>query len=268
MPSHVTQQEEKESTPASGLNGEPTRNSFFHQPALKGPEYTEKDMWYPRDPRTTSPYAAPQTLTPDPSLRSNEKIVHTEGSIPALNNGISQNANRDKSKAVSPYSQESVTAATTSTSVAPMRVLFLCVHNSDRSQMAEGLLRARGQGAYQVFSAGTHPTSVHPLAIKVMKEIGIDISTQRAKWIEELATEPPMDLVINVCDDPTEACPPFPKARWQIHWGFPDPSQVTGDKEVCLASFRFIRDLIADKINRFPAHNPSLPLEQSYRAGK
>ena len=86
---------------------------------------------------------------------------------------------------------------------APQRVLFLCTHNSSRSQMAEGLLRARGETRYQVFSAGTHPRTVHPLAIKAMAELGIDISEQaghHAKGIEEFEAEPPMDLVVTVCD--------------------------------------------------------------------
>src|SRR5258708_36646907 len=85
---------------------------------------------------------------------------------------------------------------------APMRVLFLCTHNSSRSQIAEGLLRARGGTRYQVFSAGTHPRAVHPLAIKVMAELAIAISKQeghRAKGIQEFENVPPLDLVRTVC---------------------------------------------------------------------
>lgn len=132
-----------------------------------------------------------------------------------------------------------------------MRVLFLCTHNSSRSQMAEGLLRARGGTAYAVFSAGTHPTEVHPLAIKVMREVSIDIGKQRSKGIETFAKQPPMDLVVTVCDQAAEACPIFSHACVQVHWGFPDPSQVTGSDEVRLAAFRHIRDLIAVRITQF-----------------
>jgi arsenate reductase len=138
----------------------------------------------------------------------------------------------------------------------PLRVLFLCTHNSSRSQMAEGLLRARGGGAYEVFSAGTEPRVVHPLAIKVMQEIGIDISNQAAKGIEAFANVPPMDLVVTVCDEAAETCPFFPNARRQVHWGFPDPSQAQGSEEERLAVFRHIRDQIATKITWFLNHQP------------
>ena len=140
------------------------------------------------------------------------------------------------------------------TSTEPMRVLFLCTHNSSRSQMAEGLLRARGGKRYQVFSAGTHPRSVHPLAVKTMAELGIDISESaghRAKGIEECADQPPMDLVVTVCDEAAEECPYFPNARRQRHWSFPDPSTVTGTEEERLAFFRRVRDAIGAQIDAF-----------------
>lgn len=132
-----------------------------------------------------------------------------------------------------------------------MRVLFLCTHNSSRSQMAEGLLRARGGTNYEVFSAGTEPRVVHPLAIKAMQELDITISARRAKSLEEFRDQPPMDLGMTVCDDAAEACPYFPNARHQVHWGFPDPSRVEGSKEERLAAFRHIRDLIATGIWQF-----------------
>jgi arsenate reductase (thioredoxin) len=137
---------------------------------------------------------------------------------------------------------------------APMRVLFLCTHNSSRSQIAEGLLRARGGTRYQVFSAGTHPRAVHPLAIKVMAELGIAIGEQeghRAKGIEEFENVPPMDLVVTVCDEAAEECPYFPRARRQEHWSFPDPSAATGTEEERLAVFRRVRDAIAARIEAF-----------------
>jgi len=141
----------------------------------------------------------------------------------------------------------------------PMRVLFLCTHNSSRSQMAEGILRARGGSAFKVFSAGTRPAAVHPLAVSVMQEIGIDLSLHTAKGIEAFAAEPPMDLVITVCDEAQEACPYFPGARQQVHWGFPDPSRVTGTEDERLAAFRHIRDLIAVKMTAFLREGIALP---------
>jgi arsenate reductase len=139
-----------------------------------------------------------------------------------------------------------------------MRVLFLCTHNSSRSQMAEGLLRARGGARYQVFSAGTHPRSVHPLAVQAMAEIGIDIAEaagHQAKGVEAFATQPPMDLVVTVCDEAAEECPVFPGARRQMRWGFADPSAVEGSAEERLARFRQVRDQIAARIDRFIAES-------------
>ena len=136
----------------------------------------------------------------------------------------------------------------------PMRVLFLCTHNSSRSQMAEGLLRARGGERYRAFSAGTHPRLVNPLAIKAMAELSIDISEHaghRAKGIEEFESMPPMDLVVTVCDEAAEECPYFPRARRQEHWGFPDPSRATGSEEEQLVVFRQVRDGIAARIDVF-----------------
>lgn len=150
----------------------------------------------------------------------------------------------------------------------PLRVLFLCTHNSSRSQMAEGLLRARGGDAYEVFSAGTQPRVVHPLAIKAMREIGIDISDHWAKSLEEFREQPPMDLVVTVCYEAAEACPYFPNARHQVHWGFPDPSRVEGSKEERLTAFWHIRDLIATRINQFLGLHPATSLEQLYAAAK
>lgn len=134
-----------------------------------------------------------------------------------------------------------------------MRVLFLCTHNSSRSQMAEGLLRARGAARYAVSSAGTHPRSVHPLAIRVMREIGMDISEAagyHAKGLDEFVGQP-FDLVVTVCDEAAEACPFFPGARRQVHWGFPDPSAATGTEAERLVAFRAVRDAIAARIEAF-----------------
>jgi arsenate reductase len=105
-----------------------------------------------------------------------------------------------------------------------------------------------------VFSAGTHARAVHPLAVKAMAELGIDISERaghRAKGIEAFADEPPMDLVVTVCDEAAEECPYFPRARRQEHWGFPDPSRATGSEEEQLVVFRQVRDAIAARIDTF-----------------
>jgi arsenate reductase (thioredoxin) len=151
----------------------------------------------------------------------------------------------------------------------PLRVLFLCTQNSARSQMAEGLLRTRGGAAFCVFSAGTEPgSSVHPLAIKVMREIGIAMRNQVPKGIDTFASEPPMDLVITVCHNAQESCPAFPRASHQVHWGFADPARVTGTEEERLAAFRHIRDLIAASINLFLGRGPFSSYEQWYVAAK
>ncbi len=124
--------------------------------------------------------------------------------------------------------------------------------------MAEGLLRARGGNRYEAFSAGTHPRAVHPLAIKAMAELGIDISERaghRAKGIEAFDDAPPMDLVVTVCDEAAEECPYFPCACRQEHWGFPDPSAATGSEEERLAVFRRVRDAIATRITVFLQQN-------------
>jgi arsenate reductase len=144
-------------------------------------------------------------------------------------------------------------AEPTETTPRPLRVLFLCTHNSSRSQMAEGFLRARGGEAYETLSAGTHPRSIHPLAIRAMADVGIDISPaagHRAKGMDEFAGQT-IDLVVTVCDDAAEECPFFPGARRQEHWGFPDPSAATGTEEERLQVFRRVRDAIALRIEQY-----------------
>ncbi|SRR5260221_9917752 len=136
---------------------------------------------------------------------------------------------------------------------APQRVLFLCTHNSSRSQMAEGLLRAHGGARYAVFSAGTHPRTVHPLAVRAMVELGVDLSEMagyRAKGMDTFTTQPPMDLVVTVCDEAAEECPYFPNARQQEHWSFPGPSAATGTEEERLAVFRQVRDALSARIDQ------------------
>ena len=129
------------------------------------------------------------------------------------------------------------------------RVLFLCTHNSARSQMAEGLLRGLAGDRFEVFSAGTEVTHVRPQAIKVMKELGIDISGQESKTLERYLGEP-FDYVITVCDDANEACPFFPGARRRLHWSFEDPAAAEGSEEQRLGVFRKVRDQIKGRIEK------------------
>src|SRR5215471_19562935 len=110
------------------------------------------------------------------------------------------------------------------------RILFICTHNSARSQMAEGLLRSLGGDQFEAFSAGTEATLVRPLAIKAMAEVGTDISKQQSKTLERYLNEP-FDEVITVCDTAAEACPLFPGAVKMLHWSLPDPSKATGSEE-------------------------------------
>lgn len=122
-------------------------------------------------------------------------------------------------------------------------VLFVCTHNSSRSQMAEGLLRARYGGRYAAHSAGTHPGGVNPFAVKAMAELGINISGHRSEHVDEYAPIP-MDYVVTVCDSAREACPYVPARVRNIHRRFRDPSAVEGSDAEKLNAFREVRDQI------------------------
>jgi arsenate reductase len=130
------------------------------------------------------------------------------------------------------------------------RVLILCTGNSARSQMAEGLMRHEAGDRFAAFSAGTKPSGVRPEAIAAMAEIGIDISDQRSKSVDEFVASPP-DLLITVCDSAREACPVFPAPVERLHWPFEDPATVAGPEEVRLAAFRRVRDQIHGRIRMF-----------------
>ena len=136
--------------------------------------------------------------------------------------------------------------------MSPVRVLFVCTHNSARSQMAEGLLRARGGSAYEVASAGTEATLVRPEAIAVMDEVGIDISEHVSETIDRYLGEA-WDWVVTVCDRARESCPFDPGAKQSRHWSFDDPSEATGTDEERLAVFRRVRDEIDARIGAFVA---------------
>ena len=128
------------------------------------------------------------------------------------------------------------------------RALFLCTNNSARSQMAEGFLVAYGQARFEVYSAGTVPTRVHPLAIKVMSEVGIDISGQRSKSILDLE-DIEFDVVVSVCDGAKGSCPVV-HGKKVMHKAFPDP--VTADDGMTeeLERFRAVRDMMKNWILR------------------
>jgi arsenate reductase len=130
------------------------------------------------------------------------------------------------------------------------RVLFLCTHNSARSQMAEGWLRHLAGDRYEVHSAGTEATRVQPLAIRVMAEVGIDISGHESKTLDRYLDQP-WDVVITVCDEAAEACPAFPGGRERLHWSFPDPSRASGSEEEQLAVYRRVRNAIRERIAAF-----------------
>ena len=132
---------------------------------------------------------------------------------------------------------------------ARQRVLFLCTHNSARSQMAEGLLRHLGGERFEAYSAGTETTRVRPLAIKAMQELDIDITGQQSKTLE-CYLDQPFDKVITVCDLANEVCPVFFGASERLHWSFPDPSQATGSEDDQLAVYREVRDAIRERIER------------------
>ena len=134
------------------------------------------------------------------------------------------------------------------------RVLFLCTGNSARSQMAEGLLRHLAGHRYDVFSAGTVPKGLHTRTIDAMREIGIDVSQQRSKDVQEFQGEK-FDYVITVCDRAKQNCPIFPGAE-SIHWGFDDPAETPEEEQQKM--FARVRDEILQRLRLFlVAHETS-----------
>ena len=127
------------------------------------------------------------------------------------------------------------------------KVLFICTHNSARSQMAEGLLKSLYGDRYEGYSAGTEPTKVNPYAVKVMAEIGIDISMNRSKSINEFHGIK-FDYVVTVCDHAREACPFFTGGEEYLHKSFQDPTEFKGAEDETLTAFRRVRDEIKDWI--------------------
>ncbi|WP_231038958.1 arsenate reductase ArsC [Nitratidesulfovibrio oxamicus] len=134
------------------------------------------------------------------------------------------------------------------------RVLFICVHNSARSQMAEAFLRKHGGAAFQAESAGLEPGSINPLAIQVMREVGIDISGATARSVFDLYRQGRMfDHVVTVCAEGETQCPLFPGAVRRHHWPFDDPAALVGDEEQRMKAARTIRDAIEARVKQFVA---------------
>lgn len=132
----------------------------------------------------------------------------------------------------------------------PVRVIFVCTHNSARSVMAEALLRRRGVAAFDVVSAGTEPGEIKPLTVRVLQEAGLPTDGLRSKSVDEFLGEP-FDYVITVCDEARQSCPVFPGGRKTLHWGYPDPSEATGTEEERLAAFRSVFTALGERISTF-----------------
>ena len=130
------------------------------------------------------------------------------------------------------------------------KILLLCTGNSARSQMAEGLMRHLRNREFEVYSAGSEPKGVNSLAMEVMKEIGIDISRQRSKHLDEYGEEA-FDYIVTLCDDAAKTCPLFPGEGRRMHKGFPDPAAAEGSREERLAAFRKVRDELKNYILSF-----------------
>ncbi len=124
-------------------------------------------------------------------------------------------------------------------------ILFLCVANSARSQIAEGLARRLAPPGTRVFSAGSEPGVVHPLAVRALAEVGIDASAHRSKGLDAVPLAE-IDLVVTLCAE--EVCPVFPRPVRREHWPLPDPARVAGDEAARLAAFRAVRDDLAGRI--------------------
>lgn len=131
--------------------------------------------------------------------------------------------------------------------MAPRGVLFLCVANSARSQMAEGIARSLAPESVAVFSAGSNPGRLNPLAVQALAEIGIDISEHRSKGIPEVPADR-IEAVITLCAE--EVCPAWLGRAHRVHWGLPDPAGAAGDDDGRLAAFRSVRDELMARLQR------------------
>ncbi len=131
-----------------------------------------------------------------------------------------------------------------------IKVIFVCTGNSCRSQMAEGLLRNMAGDRFEVFSAGTHPSRVHPMSIRVMKEIGIDISTHTSDPLDKYFGYG-INYVITLCDNVREFCPTFPGDSKKIHWSIDDPFRSWRNDHKIIGRYRKTRDEIQERLEQF-----------------
>jgi arsenate reductase len=131
------------------------------------------------------------------------------------------------------------------------RVLFLCTGNSARSQMAEAFLKKYAGDRFEVYSAGLHPKPIHPLTIKVMEEIGVDMSGQYSKPLTTYLGKVHFGYLITVCSDAEKECPIFPGMGMRLHWPFEDPAKFEGSEEQKLEKFREVRDQIDQKVREW-----------------
>jgi arsenate reductase len=136
------------------------------------------------------------------------------------------------------------------------RVLFICSHNSARSQMAETFLNDLGRERFAAESAGLEPGTINPLVVAVMREMGYDLSDKGTRAVFDLYKRGELyDHVITVCAEAEEKCPVFPGVAYRDHWPFPDPSALTGDEEAKLAKCRDIRDAIRKRVAEYVAEH-------------
>ncbi|MGD8869271.1 MAG: arsenate reductase ArsC [Gemmatimonadales bacterium] len=141
----------------------------------------------------------------------------------------------------------------------PRHFLFLCVANSARSQMAEGIARSLATAEVRISSAGSEPSRVNPFAIRALEEIGVDASTQRSKGMDEIrqGNGPPVDAVVTLCAE--EVCPAWLGEAYRVHWPLADPAAATGSDEEVLESFRLVRDLLRRRLIALFRQSPSTP---------
>lgn len=139
------------------------------------------------------------------------------------------------------------TEAATLKSANPRHILFLCVANSARSQMAEGIARSLAPQGIRISSAGSIPTQIKPEAVQVLAEVGIDASAQFSKGMEQIDA-PSVDAVITLCAE--EVCPVFPHPVLKLHWGLPDPAAVVASEAECLQAFRDVRDELMNRLKQ------------------
>lgn len=143
----------------------------------------------------------------------------------------------------------------------PVRVLVVCTGNSARSILGEAMLRHLGGSRIEAHSAGTHPSVVNPLALRVLEEAGISTDGLRSKSVNDYLGQR-FDYVITVCDDARDACPVFPGVHESMHWSYPDPAKATGSEEERLAAFRSVLTGLGQRIHQF------LPLAERYAASR